>query len=175
MKIPVSIFLLACFCSVPGMAQSRILVGTDVISGLASRTIQIHGSYGFHHNWSAEIEAGVNVTAMHEATDILSKEHGEALGNDMAEEISDEFRRDFTTLAIHIDYWTQKAHRGLCFSMGGCIRDRTGPDMNIGMGYYIPIWRGLGIDLRYQIGIIETYKNAKLPVEGIRGGLHYVF
>lgn len=174
MRIPASIFLLACFCSVSGRAQSRISVGTDIMTGLTSGTIQIHGSYGFHHNWSAAIEAGVNVTAMHEAEDVLSKEHREALGKDMTEE-SDGFRRDFTTLSLHIDYWTQNTHRGLCFSMGGHLRDRSGPDLTIGMGYYIPIWRGLGINLRYQIGIIETYKNAKLPVDGIRGGLHYVF
>ena len=174
MKIPASILLMACICSIRGMAQSHLTIGTDIISELAFRTVRIYSSYGFHHNWSATIEAGLDLGIMHNNIDLLNKEHGEAIGN-FSVEGKNEFRKDFSTLCMHLDFWPQKTHKGPCIFFGGLIRDRTGPDILMGLGYHIPIWKGLGIDLRYQIGIIDTYKTNYLPIEGLRGGFHYVF
>lgn len=165
---------MAYFCSIQGMAQTKLTIGTDIISGLAFRTIEIYGSYGFHPNWSAAIEAGLDIGMMHNNTSVLDKEHSEAISKLTAKE-SNEFRKDFSTLSMHLDFWPQKTHKGLCISLGGLLRDRTGPDILMGLGYYIPIWKGLGINLRYQIGIIETYKTDNLPTDGIKGGFHYVF
>lgn len=156
------------------MAQSRLLVGMDILSGLTLGVIKVHGSYGFHLNWSAAIEAGVDLGAIPGETNPLDKEHGEAIGG-RTDTGTPEFRKDFSTICIHINFWPQKTHEGPCISLGGRHRDRTGADFIIGLGYYIPVWRGLGVDLHYQIGMIETYKSAELSLGGIRGGLHYVF
>ena len=174
MKTIACIFMMASFCSVHSMAQSQLLVGADILSELTFGAIKIHGSYGFHPHWSAAIEAGIDLNAIPGEINPLDKEHGEGLGYGTEKE-EPEFRKDCSTLCIHIDFWPQKTHKGPCISLGGRHRDRTGADFIIGLGYYIPIWRGLGIDIHYQMGMIETYKSNELSLSGIRGGLHYVF
>ena len=174
MKILAGIFLLACFCSAQARAQSNLAIGTDIISGLALNTLRIYGSHGFHNNCSATIEAGIYLGMMHNNSNILDKEHQDGIGNLTTPE-SHGLRKNFSTLCVHLDYWPQKTYRGPHIFLGGLLRDRTGPDILIGLGYCIPVWKGLGIDLKYQIGIIETYNTDSLPTEGIRGGFHYVF
>lgn len=82
---------------------------------------------------------------------------------------------NFVETGICAYYWPQQAFKGSFISIGGCIKDRDGPDLTAGIGYYCKIWKGLSAVLMYRSSIIETINRKSEPVEGLRIGIGYAF
>ena len=78
-------------------------------------------------------------------------------------------------ICIHADYWPRGTFNGLQLSIGGQVKVRGKPDITVGIGYSIRIFKGLGADIIYRCGIKEAHDIGKLPSDGIKAVLHYVF
>ena len=150
------------------------MIGAEMISVVQSGTIRINGSYSFSRKWSAGAEIGITAGRWIKNRNSIDEEHREALGMDTDIE-EDRSRKIFNEINIYADYWPKSSHDGLWLRFGGTFRNRASPDITIGVGYAIPIYKGFGADLRYQFEVIDTYKTNHLPSDGIRGGFHYVF
>ena len=55
------------------------------------------------------------------------------------------------------------------------MRDRSDPDITIGIGYSLKIVQGVYGMIAYNTGIIETKRTGRLTLEGIRAGINYIF
>ena len=151
-------------------------IGIDLAAGICFGKTEIITEHSFLPNWSAG--AGISL-----ATGLLKRPVSEAesthlkaiSGDDRITNPEEKFRQTFQEICIYADYWPHRAFRGPHVCIGGRIRDRDGPDLILGVGYAIHIWRGLSTDIMYRSGIIETYKDRRLPADGIKAGIHYVF
>ena len=126
-------------------------VGTDIISGICSGSIQLRLSHGFASHWSAGAEVCINISSILKTTDKMTKTHDEAL-NISATGIGhmQNTGRYLREVSIHVDYWPQSPYSGPLFSLGGQVRDGNIPDMTIGIGYSFMIIKGLGADFVYR-------------------------
>lgn len=150
-------------------------VGTDMISGLCFKTIQLRISHAFSTHWSVGADVGINLNIIRKTTNELTQAHEDALNN---EDSSTAFQTDgrfFRQVCVHIEYWPERPYRGLLISLGGLIRDMEIPDMTIGIGYSFRIIKGLGADIMYRCGVTEAHIIGKLPSDGIKLGIYYVF
>jgi hypothetical protein len=151
-------------------------VGTDIISGLCFGTVQLRLSHSFAANWSAGADIGTNILSYIKKEDETSRSHEETLtgSNDtMDKTLEDGLPPGF--IGIHVDYWPSGTFNGLMLSIGGQIKERGEPDITVGIGYSIRIHKGLGADIIYRCGIKETHTTGKLPTDGIKAGVYYVF
>lgn len=156
------------------MNGGMTLIGTDIVSGICFHTLRVGVAHGFRDNWSAGGELGLDLDVICRSADETEQSHRE-LTSDQSSGQAVPFRQTFLDTYLHIDYWPQKVFRGPHLSFGGRLRDRSSPDITVGAGYCIRIWKGLGADISYTIGILETYKNKTLSYNNIKAGIHYVF
>ena len=151
-------------------------VGTDLISGLCFGTIQLKLSHGFAENWSAGADIGTSVLTYINNKDEINSSHEEMLTD--SRDAIDNTREDELPpgfICIHADYWPYGTFNGLMLSVGGQIKERGKPDITIGIGYSMRIYKGLGADIIYRCGIKEMHTTGKLPSDGIKAGVYYVF
>ena len=171
MKRPMATVVTILTCVFCCNAQKHY-VGTDIISGLCFETLQLRISHGFATHWSAGADVGINMNYIIKTDNKLTQAHEEALKDNNTVPDS---RRIFREICIHVEYWPGSLYRGPLVSLGGQIRDNEDPDMTIGVGYSIRIAKGLGADIMYRCGIIEASSIGKLPSDGIKAGIYYVF
>ena len=165
--------LLACaFCC----NGQKHCIGTDIISGLCFETIQLRLSHGFASHWSAGADIGINIASVMKTGNELTDSHDEELkDSDLGIETTQKSRVKYRETCIHIEYWPQGLYTGPLISLGGLIKDREIPDITLGVGYSFRIIRGLGADIMYRCGIRGMYLTGKLPSDGIKAGIYYVF
>lgn len=165
--------ILACITYCNGQKH---YVGTDIMSGIRDGSIRLKLSHGFASHWSAGAEVGIDISSILKATDKMTQTHDEALKtSDTGLENTQNTEKCLREVCIHIDYWPKSPYNGLLLSLGGQVQDGHMPDMTIGIGYSFRIVKGLGADIVYRYGIIEAYTSGKLPADGIKAGIYYVF
>ena len=150
-------------------------VGSDLLSGLCFKSANISTSYSFAQKWSAGADIEMNLkTIIRQQEDIVS-DHLKDLS--ITEESTHMNRsiESFQKVSIYIDYWLEDTFKGAYIRLGGDIRDREGPDMTIGVGYTMRIWKGLGIETGYNLGVIDALNKQKLSADGLKAGFYYVF
>ena len=72
-------------------------------------------------------------------------------------------------------HWAKECYKGGYISLGMAGGFRQSADMKIGIGFSIPIYRGLGIDIGYGIRMLHTIKAKELYIKDITLELHYAF
>lgn len=151
-------------------------IGIDIISGVCFETIQLKLSHGFDSHWSAGADVGVDLNPIIKTDNELSNFHNDALKDcDLGIEEVQNKERFLREISIHVEFWPERVFNGPLISFGGHIRDTGRPDMTIGVGYSFLISNGLGADIIYRCGLTETYSTGKLPSDGIKAGIYYVF
>ena len=154
----------------------KYYIGTDIISGLCFETIELRLSHGFAIHWSVGADIGINLDYIRKTGNNLTQTHEDALkGNVLSTRDVQTDGRFFREVCIHMEYWPKYLYNGPLISLGGQIRDKDIPDMIIGIGYSFRIVNGFGADIMYRCGIREAYNIGKLPSDGIKVGIYYVF
>ena len=165
--------ILACTLCCNGQ---KYYVGTDMISCLCFGTVQIRLSHSFADNWSAGADIGTCFLTYMNNKDEISRSHDDLLNSHSdTDDRTQEGGSSPGFICIHADYWPSGTYNGLLLSVGGQIKDRGTPDITVGIGYSIRIFKGLGADIIYRFGINEVHTTGKLPSDGIKAGIHYVF
>ena len=168
MTAALAIFMCSACCH-----GQRSFVGVDILSGVCMKTIHFDIAHKITERWSAGGDIGINTKAARMDQKSIESEHLENITSSTVK--SSGFRDSFQEFCIHIDYWPQRTYEGTHISIGGCIKDRKGPDLTLGLGYFIHIWKGIGVELTYRCGIMETFHEGKLPAKGIKASICYVF
>ena len=153
--------------------QDKIILGTDPGSIMCFKELRMETGYAFSSRWSANAELSINIKGSSKSRNNEEVLHWKEL-YDRYEDVKT-FREDFITTDISFCYWPGSVYSGPVLCVGGCVKDRTGPDLSIGAGYYCRIWKGLRAGLSYRIRLAESIKNGKPSEKGIKLTLGYVF
>lgn len=156
------------------LAQERCAVGTDLCPLICHGTIRIAASYAFGSKCTADGEVGMNVGGYIKHSQ-EEKEHWGLLYGKYAPPDSVSFRSCFADACISFSYWPSAVFEGFSTSLGLSVRDRGGPDLDIGAGYSCKIWKGIRLNVGYRFRTAESIRNRKLPLEGFRIIVSYVF
>ncbi len=156
------------------LAQERCAVGTDLCSLICQGTARMTVSYAFSNRWAADGEVGMNVGGYKRFSQ-EEKGHWEMLYGEHAPYDNVSFRSCFADACISFNYWPTAVFEGFNTSLGLSVRDRGGPDLTFGIGYSCKIWKGIRLDVGYRLRTAESIRNRKLPLEGFRIIVSYVF
>ena len=151
--------------------QKNVSVGTDIASCVLYGKINLNTIYAFSEKWSAGADIYVNACNIWKGPDSEEIEHWSELYGSQ----NQRSYIDFVETGIHVDYWTKQAFQGPTISIGGCVKDRSGPDLTAALGYYCRIHKGLTAVLMYRLYILESLRKRSEPIEGLRIGISYAF
>lgn len=155
-------------------AQERCSVGTDLCPLICQGTVRMTASYAFSRKCTADGEVGMNVGGYIKHSQ-EEKGHWGLLYGKYAPSDSVSFRSCFADACISFSYWPSAVFEGFSTSLGLSVRDRGGPDLDIGAGYSCKIWKGIRLNVGYRFRTAESIRNRKLPLEGFRIIVSYVF
>ena len=149
--------LIIFFClSAAAYGQDSARVGLDMAETAGNGNIRIIISHTFAPQWSAGGSASFRI--MNDITSYM----------DFPEDGLSEWEFFFR-------HWAKECNKGGYISLGMAGGFRQSADMKIGIGFSIPIYRGLGIDIGYGIRMLHTIKAKELYIKDITLELHYAF
>lgn len=158
-----------------GQAKERgtVSISMDILPLVDRSIVDIVFSHPFHMNWSAEGGGSVILP------DIRGKytekmEHEKNLNIEEISELPEAPRVEHRFL-IGMRYWPAGYHEGLHLSLSSVFRIKDSPDILLGGGYAISIWKGIGADLGYRYTVISTGKKEDEGIKGIYVSLYYRF
>lgn len=155
--------------------QRNCAVRTDISRAVCFGTVDFAICHKIGSRWSVEGQTAVNIKRLSYGKDEETIQHWDALSDTVDKNGKKSFREDLTELSFCVGFWPREVFRGPVLSIGGLIRDRTGPDIFCSIGYNLPIWKGLSTDIGFRICLLETKKTEKLQYDTIRIGLSYAF
>jgi hypothetical protein len=148
-------------------------ISMDILSFINSGTIDIVFSHPFHTKWSAEGGASVLIPDIN-VNYREKQEHEDNLGimgdSDLPEEIRERHR-----LMIGMRYWPKGYLDGPHLSLSSVFRIIGSPDIVLGGGYAVEIWKGIGTDLGYRHTIINAGNKEDESIKGIDLSIYYRF
>ncbi len=174
MKTLWTILALLYSCILTCAGQDRNIIGADIASALSQGMVSLYVGHSFCGNWSAEAAISINAGRLAENPDIQAIEHWEELyGEGMYKGTPEPSH--LVESSVSFQFWPQQPYQGPVVSIGGCIKDRNGPDLTAAIGYYCRIWKGMTAVMMYKRDIIESVKSSYMPTECLKIGLAYVF
>lgn len=161
-------------CAMPGFGQNRLSVAADLASAICMGKIRFTAEHGFCRNWSAGIESTFNISKICKGTSEMELQHWSEL---YGEQKSPTYihNEGFSENEIFISYWPQTTYKGPLIGAGGLLKERGRPDLSINAGYSCTIWKRIQATFLYKFRILEYIDTQKLPDDGIRIELSYVF
>lgn len=160
----------------PCKKEAKACIGIDLIGGLCFKAFRLSGSHCLHEHWTASAEVSIDFGALHHKEDTIWDEHRETIDNDIDNtRDKSHFRRPVHEINIGLTFWPASPFKGINLTIGGRMRDRSDPDITIGIGYSLKIVQGVYGMIAYNTGIIETKRTGRLTLEGIRAGINYIF
>ena len=155
--------------------QNHSSIRGDLSQASCFGTADITVAHKIAERWSIEGQTALNIKRLANGKDEETLQHWNALAGSVDQDGARTFRDNLTEVSISVSFWPIEVFRGPILSIGGLVRDRTGPDMFCCIGYSVPVWKGLCADICFRTCILETKRNGKLQYNGIRIGLSYAF
>lgn len=160
MKRILSILILM-LTAISGGARNKAVLGIDMSRVLRDGDIKIVAGYGFHERWSVRYSTAISTDPIRKTTDPEYECHKEELST------------SYGKTAIHpsstlsMQYWTRNAYEGTFLEIGCRYGFNTRTDCIIGLGYCIPIWKGLSAVISCSTDMISTFDERQYFGEGI--------
>ena len=152
------LFCLGICCSSSGQVRKGSLsVYTEPLKYFKRGLATIGFDYSFNENWSAEgsvslpliIRKGIDCEETEHKSD-LSK-HNITGAEDMSASRS-EYR-------MGICFWMKKHTDGTFLRVSCACRTGHGADLILGAGYALPVWRGIGVCIGYEVGVMSVARS----------------
>lgn len=144
-----------------GNAQSKAILGVDMSRALRNGDIKILSGYGFHERWSIRFTTTISTDSIQPATDPEYECH--------KEEFSPSYERAVLSPSstLSMQYWARNAYEGTFLEIGCRYGYGTRTDCIIGIGYCIPIWKGLSAVISCSTDMISSLNERQFSGEGI--------
>lgn len=161
--------LLALFGGLNASAQKRATLGLDIAETFRSGNIRFMASYGFHENWAVRYDSAIDMDPLRkEASPEYELHNGEFVS-------SEEKESPVLTTGITFQYWPTQTYKGIYTEIGCRYEVRKMPCCIAGIGYSIPIWKGLSAVLSYTMDIWTYGKDIKTGKECIAMEICWTF
>lgn len=137
-------------------AQKRITMGLDIAETIRNGNVRIMAGYGFHERWSVRYDTSIATFPLKgESRPEYDTHNGEF------NTISEETESPALTTCISVQYWPARTFRGIYTEIGCRIEAREIPCCIVGIGYCMPIWKGLSTTLSYSTDIGPSPSSGK--------------
>jgi len=151
-----------------GFAQHKATIGSDIGGLISTSKLNICAEYAFKEKWSLSWKADIDLGCFR----CRGNPEQEAHLNEFAEqEKAYTSEQDFSA---SIRYWKDRAYDGGYLEAGLRCSEDMGTDCTIGIGYCIPIWKGLISAISYRTGIIRSIRNRRPSGEGLTIGIFWI-
>ena len=125
--------------------------------------------------WSIGAGTALNIKRLADEKDREYILHQEALSDRQKSSDDGGFRKDVSNTSMHVRFWHEAPFEGVSYSIGTLVKDRSGPDIFCGTGYFLRIWKGLRADIDCRICLMETIREKTFQYNSLRIGISYVF
>lgn len=149
--------LIAFLCITQASAgQNSGCIGLEITEAVRSGNARIRIAYGLSDQWSAEVLSSFHIKSTRSENEKTSGIHN-----------------GYVDLSFR--HWCRKFSKGPYFSLGifSGVRQRT--DMKFCLGYAIPIWKGIGMDIGYGFKVLDTIRQNSAASGEITLEIHYCF
>ena len=154
----------------PLLMHAQTIIGLDLPSILYSE-FKVIFEHKVTEHWSMSASAGVNIKTIHSRISILDAEHNAEFPYATLPDSRKYMHRE----SLSMNYWPSGTFKGLFFSLGAEYRETDGFDGTAGIGYMIPIWKGLKATARYDLGFIRASKSEGNGIDNLCIGLNWTF
>lgn len=156
------------FIAASASAQNMPFIGIDAGGTIRTGETAFSAGYGFHEHWSASWEIGVDLSEIMTVSDSEQKEH---LGEfEESSEKASSFRRS----VISAQYWIDRTFQGAYIKAGAMVGRNFKADCMIGIGYFIPVWKGIRASFEYETGILDPTREDRISGKGITIGICWI-
>lgn len=124
-------------------AQKTATLGLDVAETFRSGNVKIMAGYGFHEKWSIRYDTTISMQPTRRKGNPEYETHNGEFVAPAEKETS------ALTTCISFQYWPVRTFRGIYTEIGCRYGYRDMPCCIVGIGYSIPIWKGLSAVLSY--------------------------
>ncbi len=136
--------------------QNHCCLGIELTEAARSRNARIRVGYAISEQWSAEAVSSFHIYNYLKNGEDAVKEHR-------------------TSAELTFRHWVRECYKGTYLSLGLFCGFRRETDMRFSLGYSLPIWECLGIDIGYGFRFIDTIRQ-KAPRSGeLTLEIHYIF
>lgn len=142
----------ALFITHASMAQNQGCIAAEITEAYRSGYARIRTGYSFTPGWSAEVRSSFHIFR--------------------TEGVADKRRSAFE---LSFRHWQKECYNGSHISLGITTGFRDKTDMTLGIGYCLPVWRGIGIDIGYGIRVLETIRLKSPGAEELTIEICYIF
>ena len=163
----ISAIFLGLLIGTAAFSQHKVAIGTDLGRMLKNGSLNISAGYGFSGRWSVSWTADIAVW------DILKKENSEHemhLAEFDALQEHTPVARNYMTA---VRYWPAGTYDGVWMEAGFRCSEDARADCCIGIGYSIPIWRGMMAVLSYGADILTSSREGKPSGNGLTIGIFW--
>lgn len=136
--------------------QNQGCLGIEITEFVRNRDARIRVGYALSEQWSAEAISSFHIYGYNINAEDTAIEQG-------------------ASAELSFRHWIRECYNGTYLSFGVLTAFRKETDMKISLGYSLPIWRCLGIDIGYGLKIIETIKHKVHTSGEITLEIHYIF
>lgn len=150
-----ALIIFLCLCAA-AYGQDSARIGLDMAETVGNGNIRIVISHTFAPQWSAGGSASFRII------------------NDIASYM-DFPEAGLSEWEISFRHWAKECYKGGYISLGMTGGFRQNADIKTGIGFSIPIYRGLGIDIGYGIRMLHTVRHKELYIKDFTFELHYAF
>lgn len=141
------------------------------LSSILYTELHIDVGYAFADHWSFSTSAGINLKMLRHRDSNVEISHNSEYPINRLPDPDSYLHRE----SLKFCYWPKHTYESLFISIGAEYRDDCGIDANIGLGYLIPVWKGLKLKIKYEAGIIRSVEAAKLSLRDLYMGISWVF
>ena len=152
------------------LTQAQPSIGLN-LSSLLYKEMNIAIEYKISEHWSISASEGLSLKALKRQTTNEEVEHDSNFHHNTLPSERAYTHRGTASLR----YWAKKVYSGAFVSVGGEYRSDCGLDANFGIGYMLPIWKGLSGTILYDTGIIRSNISEKLSIEDLKIGICWIF
>lgn len=164
----ISAIFLCLLIGTAAFPQHKVEIGTDLGRMLKKGVLNISAGYGFSDRWSLSWTADI-------CTRLPKKEDSIEHEMHMAEfEVMNDKRSGICSSMMAVRYWPAGTYEGVWMEAGCRCTEGTGADCCIGVGYSIPIWRGLTAGLSYGADILASLRESKPSGNGLTIGIFWI-
>ena len=152
------------------LTHAQTTIGLDLPALLYSE-FKVIFEHKVTEHWSMSASAGLNIKTIYSRTSSLDAEHNAEFPYATLPEGRKHTHRE----SLSMNYWPDGTFKGLFISFGGEYRETDGFDATAGIGYMLPIWKGLNSTIRYDFGLIRASRSEDNGTDNLCIGLSWTF
>lgn len=160
----VGIFSYSLHAKEPVKAQNgKAYLGLDISDLVGSMVMNAEAGYRIQKKWTANARISLNLGFIRRRKSSEEIEH-ENMNTQISNTNHKEYKGIYEETGISLRYWFNRAYNGPYVNTG-CVLDKSlRADYSLGIGYMLPIWKGLFLDLMLEKRVLTKQDDITIRI-----------